>query len=143
VIAIIATVCRKLSHEVLSSLRNQLSRKTISIDAQGRSHVDQPAPSGGIAISEKVRMNRSPSRCAPSAHFAKWPARAVLAALLLAAAPVASAATPAHVSVSFEQTIADARYPELVYWFITPETFAPDRAAQDMLLELPMSPESP
>jgi hypothetical protein len=41
-------------------------------------------------------------------------------------------AQPAHVSVSFEQPVRDANYPELVYWFVTPETFAPGRAERDV-----------
>jgi hypothetical protein len=36
------------------------------------------------------------------------------------------------VSITFEQPIRDTNYPELVYWFITPETFAPGRVAQDI-----------
>jgi hypothetical protein len=87
---------------------------------------------GGTAISAQVRTNRHPGKCAHTAHSANWRARAVVAVLILGAAFIASAATPAHVSISFEQTIADARYPELVYWFITPETFAPGRVAQDI-----------
>src|SRR5580704_3273262 len=87
---------------------------------------------GGTAISEQVRMNRHPGKCAHTSHSANWRTRAVVAALILAAELVASAATPAHVSISFEQTIADSRYPELVYWFITPDTFAPGRVAQDI-----------
>lgn len=38
----------------------------------------------------------------------------------------------AHVSMSFEQPLHDANYPELVYWFVTPETFAPGQAAKDV-----------
>jgi hypothetical protein len=87
---------------------------------------------GGTAIAEQVRMNRHPSRYAQAAYSANWPARAVVFVLILAAALHASAATPAHVSVSFEQPIPDANYPELVYWFITPEAFASGRVAQDI-----------
>jgi hypothetical protein len=52
--------------------------------------------------------------------------------LVLTAARLATAATPAHVSLSFEQPIPDANYPELVYWFITPETFAAGRVSEDV-----------
>ena len=34
--------------------------------------------------------------------------------------------------MSFEQPVRNANYPELVYWFITPETFAPGRVEQDV-----------
>ncbi|WP_263367405.1 hypothetical protein [Edaphobacter bradus] len=34
--------------------------------------------------------------------------------------------------VTFEQPLHNASYPELVYWFITPETFAPGQAAHDV-----------
>src|SRR6185437_3958072 len=37
-----------------------------------------------------------------------------------------------HVSTSYEQPIANANYPELVYWFVTPETFRPGRVEQDI-----------
>ena len=87
---------------------------------------------GGIPITEQVRMNRQPHSYAQAAYSASWLSRAVVFVLILAAALPASAATPAHVSVSFEQPVRDANYPELVYWFITPETFAPGRVAQDI-----------
>jgi len=77
-------------------------------------------------------MNRRPNRYMQAAYSAYTPARAIVFALILAAALHASAAMPAHVSVSFEQPIRDANYPELIYWFITPETFAPGRASQDI-----------
>ena len=51
---------------------------------------------------------------------------------ILAATLLASAATPTHVSVTFEQPLRDTNHPELVYWFITPETFTPGRVAQDI-----------
>lgn len=54
------------------------------------------------------------------------------AILAAACAPVLSAATTAPVSISFEQPVRDANYPELVYWFVTPETFAPGRVAKDV-----------
>lgn len=55
-----------------------------------------------------------------------------IAILLLASS--LSLETPAQipVSVTYEQPIRNATYPELVYWFITPETFAPGRVAQDI-----------
>jgi hypothetical protein len=53
---------------------------------------------------------------------------------MLAHASYLAAATPAPapVSVEYEDPIRDANYPELVYWFVTPETFAEGRAAQDI-----------
>ena len=36
------------------------------------------------------------------------------------------------VPVTFEQPLRDNNYPELLYWFITPETFAPGQAARDV-----------
>lgn len=38
----------------------------------------------------------------------------------------------ARVRTTFEEPIRDANYPELMYWFITPETFAPGRVEQDV-----------
>jgi len=87
---------------------------------------------GGTAISEQVCINCHSGKCSHTAYLANWRPRALGATLILAAVLNASAATPAHVSISFEQTIADSRYPELVYWFITPETFVPGRVAQDI-----------
>lgn len=37
-----------------------------------------------------------------------------------------------HLSMTFEQPMRDAEYPELVYWFVTPATFAPGRVEQDV-----------
>ena len=55
-----------------------------------------------------------------------------IAALLLALSLSLQTAAQTPVSVTYEQPIHDANYPELVYWFITPETFAPGRVAQDI-----------
>ena len=52
--------------------------------------------------------------------------------LLLVHSCFLSAAAPAHVSITFEQPVRDANYPELVYWFVTPETFAPGQVARDI-----------
>lgn len=41
-------------------------------------------------------------------------------------------AAPARVSITYQEQVQDKNYPELVYWFITPETFAPGRVAQDI-----------
>lgn len=38
----------------------------------------------------------------------------------------------AHVSIRFEQPVRDANYPELVYWFVTPQTFAPGQVSRDI-----------
>ena len=87
---------------------------------------------GGTPINKHFRMICHPSSRGQAADSASWPARSTVFIFILAFALVASASTPAHVSVSFEQPIGDAHYPELVYWFITPETFAPGRVAQDI-----------
>lgn len=42
------------------------------------------------------------------------------------------ATPPAQVSISYQEPLRDANYPELLYWFVTPETFGPGRAAQDV-----------
>ena len=55
-----------------------------------------------------------------------------IAILLLASSLSLETLAQVPVSVTYEQTIRDANYPELVYWFITPETFAPGRVAQDI-----------
>lgn len=55
----------------------------------------------------------------------------LLIALVLCAAPV-FATSRVHVFISFEKPIRDAYYPELVYWFVTPQTFAPGRADRDV-----------
>lgn len=39
----------------------------------------------------------------------------------------------AKLVVRYEDPIADQRYPELVYWFVTPETLAPARYTHDIL----------
>ena len=88
--------------------------------------------SGGIAIAEQVRMNRPSGKQTQTLYSAHWPEQTIVFVLILVAAFLASAQTPVHVSVSFEQPIRDAHYPELVYWFITPETFAPGRVSQDI-----------
>jgi hypothetical protein len=56
-----------------------------------------------------------------------------LAALFVLAANLTKLATAqVPVKIAFEQPIHDANYPELLYWFITPETFAPGRVAEDI-----------
>ena len=54
----------------------------------------------------------------------------------LVAMPIASAAqgstTNGKVQVRYEDPIANAHYPELVYWFVTPETLAPQRYSHDI-----------
>ncbi|MGH9343369.1 MAG: hypothetical protein ACRD19_06385 [Terriglobia bacterium] len=45
---------------------------------------------------------------------------------------LAARSQSAHVSVTYQQPIQDAHYPELVYWFITPKTFGPGQAARDI-----------
>jgi len=39
----------------------------------------------------------------------------------------------ARLVVSYEEPFADQRYPELVYWFVTPETLASERYTHDIL----------
>ena len=56
----------------------------------------------------------------------------LLLCLVFLGSSLAARAQAAHLSVAFQQPIQDANYPELVYWFITPETFAPGRAARDI-----------
>src|SRR5580704_5895999 len=55
---------------------------------------------------------------------------AVLSVLVVVLMTYAAAQVP--VTIAFEQPIHDANYPELLYWFITPETFAPGRVAEDI-----------
>lgn len=38
----------------------------------------------------------------------------------------------AHVEVEYEDPIRNAYYPELVYWFVTPETLSDDQSAKDI-----------
>ncbi len=60
------------------------------------------------------------------------PGNGRIATLLFALSLSLQAAAQIPVSVMYEQPIHNANYPELVYWFITPETFAPGRVAQDI-----------
>jgi hypothetical protein len=50
--------------------------------------------------------------------------------LVLSLSLTATAQPP--VSTTFERPVRNANYPELVYWFVAPETFAPGRVAQDI-----------
>ena len=38
-----------------------------------------------------------------------------------------------NVTVSYEQPLANSNYPELVYWFVTPQTLAPEHYTHDIL----------
>ena len=74
---------------------------------------------------ERVLVERRERRC----FLQKLIGAVVLSA---ASAPVLSSAATAPVSISYSQSVRDANYPELVYWFVTPETFSPGRAAMDV-----------
>jgi hypothetical protein len=52
--------------------------------------------------------------------------------LVLAVSLSVGASAQAHVSVTFEQPVRNANFPELVYWFVTPETFAPGQVQRDI-----------
>jgi hypothetical protein len=43
------------------------------------------------------------------------------------------ASNEARLALSYEEPLADQRYPELVYWFVTPQTLAPERYRRDIL----------
>lgn len=47
-------------------------------------------------------------------------------------AAASAAQKPVPVSISYELPVRDTNSPELVYWFVTPETFAPGRVEQDV-----------
>lgn len=53
-------------------------------------------------------------------------------ALILALYIAPNAIPQARVSLAFEEQVHDANYPQLVYWFVTPETFMPGRVASDI-----------
>ena len=44
----------------------------------------------------------------------------------------AAQANAGPVPIKYEQPINDVHYPELVYWFVTPETFAPGQVGRDI-----------
>lgn len=61
---------------------------------------------------------------------------------MLALCASAAGAAPCHaqinayqakVAVRYEDPLANRNYPELVYWFVTPQTLAPERYAHDIL----------
>ncbi len=59
----------------------------------------------------------------------------VLSMCFLAMSMVSAAQAPTKhgdVTVRYEDPIANAHYPELVYWFVTPETLAPQRYSHDI-----------
>lgn len=65
-------------------------------------------------------------------HHHAWRRRALpvsLAAGLLAAA---HAQQPLNVTVEYQQPVHNAHYPELLYWFVTPETLHDDQYARDI-----------
>lgn len=57
-----------------------------------------------------------------------------LSVFLFAAAISLSAQTPgtAKVNVQYEDSVRNANYPELVYWFVTPETLSQQRYSADI-----------
>ena len=57
---------------------------------------------------------------------------AALAVVAVAASTAAQSTTTPQVNVRYEAPIANAHYPELVYWFTAPETLKPDRYKADI-----------
>lgn len=92
----------------------------------------------GTGHNEEEMMNhsRAPEPELRNAYIKKkglsLKARGGVLAIILAQSLTLNAKAQAHVSLSFEQPVRNANYPELVYWFVTPETFGPGRAAQDV-----------
>ena len=61
-----------------------------------------------------------------------WKLLALPTVLLFASTAWPANPQPVRVRVKYEEPLGNQRYPELVYWFFTPQTLSPERYARDI-----------